>query len=129
MQHLFGLHTEAHLANRVADDLHETVVEFGDKVGTNGADTTSVDASGLPTLWDSKYRSSGVKFIESETFTVESSRLRKAADQAIEAVLRDPNGRLSPQQVSRQLYSGTQLSVTSSRTRSPRPTPRLSTRR
>ena len=98
VQHLFGLHAEAHLANRIAEDLHETVVEFGDKVGTNGADTTSVDTSGLPTLWDSKYRSSGVKYIESETFTIDS-RLRKAADQAVEAVLRNPDGRLSPLQV------------------------------
>jgi hypothetical protein len=98
VQHLFGLHAEAHLANRIAVDLHETVVEFGDKVGTNGADNTSVNAAGVPTLWDSKYRSSGVKFIESETFTVDS-RLRGAVDQAIEAIKRNPDGRLTQQQI------------------------------
>jgi hypothetical protein len=59
---------------------------------------TSVDGQGLPTLWDSKYRSSGVKYEESPTFTDESPR-RKAAEQARQAVLRNPDGRLSPQQV------------------------------
>jgi hypothetical protein len=98
LQHLYGLYTEAHMANRIAEDLHETVVEFGDKVGTNGADATSVDANGIPTLWDSKYRSSGVKFIESETFTVDS-RIRGAVEKAIQALRRNPDGRLTPLQV------------------------------
>ncbi len=99
VQHVYGLHAEAHMANRIAEDLHETVVEFGDKVGLHGADATSVDTAGLPTLWDSKYRSSGVKFFESETFTEDSSRLRGAVDQAIEAVQRNPDGRLTQQQI------------------------------
>jgi hypothetical protein len=98
LQHLYGLYTEAHMANRIAEGLHETVVEFGDKVGTNGADATSVDANGLPTLWDAKYRGSGVQYIESETFTVDS-RIRGAVEKAIQAIRRNPGGRLTQLQV------------------------------
>jgi hypothetical protein len=86
VQHLFGMHAELCMANRIAEHLHETVVEYGDVIGTHGADATSVDSAGWVTLWDSKYRSGGAEFIESETFTEGSSRLDDAVVQAVAAV-------------------------------------------
>jgi hypothetical protein len=99
LAHILGLHAEAHMANRIADDMPEphVVIDFGDVVGTTGYDAFSVDPHGMPYLWDSKYRSSGVEHFESETF-IEPSRIQKAVDQAIAALTKKP-GRLTQQQV------------------------------
>lgn len=98
--HILGLHAEAHMANRIAEDMPErhVVVDFGGKVGSGGYDNLSVDPHGMPHMWDSKHRSSGVENFESETFTVEGRRTR-AIKKAVAAIKRNPGGRLTNRQV------------------------------
>jgi hypothetical protein len=100
LKHFFGGRAEYNMANRIAEDMRprQTVVEYGDKLTTHGADTTSVDEAGWPYLWDSKYRSGGEQYVKSDTFSVEAYR-KNARDKAIDAVLRNPDGRLSAAQV------------------------------
>lgn len=57
--HVNGYTEELKLANSVASLPSETVLRYGDMVGTRGADIISVNANGTVTLWDNKFRSSG----------------------------------------------------------------------
>ena len=88
LKHLLGYHAELCMANRIADFLNHQVIEYGDKIGTNGADVTSVDAGGEVFLWDSKNRTGGERNVNSETFT-DKDRRAKAEDQALRALARE----------------------------------------
>jgi hypothetical protein len=92
LKHLLGYHAELCMANRIADYLKQQVVEYGDRIGTNGADVTSVDAGGEVFLWDSKNRTGGERNVNSETFT-DPDRRAKAEEQALRALARE----LTPQ--------------------------------
>jgi hypothetical protein len=97
--HWMGLTGEAHMANRIAKDMPggHIVVDYGDRVGTNGYDAFSVDSNGMPHFWDSKYRSTKVAPFESDTFT-ESLRIQNAVRQAVIALNTKP-GKLTSEQV------------------------------
>ncbi|CAM2179014.1 hypothetical protein BLAT2472_40469 [Burkholderia latens] len=73
--------------NTVAGLPNETVVRWGDAIGTNGNDIISVNqATGRVTLWDSKYATATGSLTSSQTFTPGSSRLNNAIQQAIDAI-------------------------------------------
>ncbi|WP_461809599.1 DUF637 domain-containing protein [Ralstonia solanacearum] len=78
---------ELNLANTVAQLPDQTVVRYGDAVGTHGADIVSVNPkSGEVTLWDNKYRSGETKIDSSPTFTPRSSALNGALRDARDAI-------------------------------------------
>ncbi len=78
---------ELNLANTVAQLPDQTVVRYGDAVGTHGADIVSVNSkSGEVTLWDNKYRSGETKIDSSPTFTPGSTALRGALRDAQNAI-------------------------------------------
>jgi filamentous hemagglutinin len=83
---LNGYVAELNLANQVAELPGQTVVAYGDAVGTHGADVVSVDASGNVTLWDSKFRSSSQSIQSSPTFTPGSDAVNNAVNQAVSAI-------------------------------------------
>lgn len=83
---LNGYVAELNLANQVAVLPGQTVVAYGDAVGTHGADVVSVDSSGNVTLWDSKFRSSNQVVQSSPTFTPSSNALDNAINQAVGAI-------------------------------------------
>ena len=93
---LNGYISELNLANSVADLPGVTVVEYGDVVGSHGADIVSVDAEGDVTLWDAKYRSSPANTGPSPTFKQGSSALDGAVQDAITAIRESSN--LNPEQ-------------------------------
>ncbi|WP_446479745.1 beta strand repeat-containing protein [Burkholderia pseudomallei] len=94
--HWTGYQGEINLANAVASLPNETVVRWGDAVGTNGNDIVSVSSStGQVTLWDNKYRSATRILDPSTTFGVDSNAMNNAINQAIRAV----NGSTLPQAV------------------------------
>ena len=72
---LSGYVSEPQLANDVANIPGETVIRYGDAVGTNGADIVSVNEDGSVTLWDAKFRSSATNPGMSPTFTPGSDAL------------------------------------------------------
>jgi filamentous hemagglutinin len=66
---------------------NETVVRWGDAIGTNGNDIISVNqATGQVTLWDSKYRTATGKLDPSTTFEPGSNALGSALQQAQSAI-------------------------------------------
>jgi len=72
--HLTGYQGEVKLANEVAGQ-GQTVVKWGDKIGTNGSDVISVNPStGEVVLWDNKYRSATRSIGDSPTFANEGTR-------------------------------------------------------
>ncbi|WP_412769298.1 DUF6862 domain-containing protein, partial [Ralstonia pseudosolanacearum] len=78
---------ELNLANTVAQLPDQTVVRYGDAVGTHGADIVSVNSkSGEVTLWDNKYRSGATKIDSSPTFTPNSQALNNAITEATKAI-------------------------------------------
>jgi len=78
---------ELKLANDVAALPNQTVVQYGDAIGTHGADVVSVDsATGEVTLWDNKYRSSAQNVPSSPTFTPGSNALDGAVSDAQTAI-------------------------------------------
>ncbi|MHA6897170.1 beta strand repeat-containing protein, partial [Ralstonia pseudosolanacearum] len=78
---------ELNLANTVAQLPNETVVRYGDAVGTHGADIVSVNSeSGAVTFWDNKYRSGATKIDSSPTFTPNSQALNNAMTEATRAI-------------------------------------------
>lgn len=89
--HINGYVAELNLANDVANIPRETVVQFGDTVGSHGADIVSVDNAGNVTLWDAKYRSSVSNVGESPTFTPGSTALSGAVQDARSAILSAAN--------------------------------------
>lgn len=83
--HINGYTGELNLANRIADLPNQTVVRYGDMVGTRGADIVSVDnVTGEVTLWDNKFRSNEGYIKDSPTFS--GARLTNARDQAERAI-------------------------------------------
>lgn len=85
--HWTGYQGEINLANTVAGLPNESVLHWGDAIGTNGNDIVSVNrAPGQVTLWDSKYSSAVGSLKSSPTFTPGSNRLNSAIDQARLAV-------------------------------------------
>ncbi|MGU3390752.1 two-partner secretion domain-containing protein [Sphingomonas sp. M1A8_2b] len=84
--HVNGYTEELKLANRVAALPGETVLRYGDMVGTRGADIVSVNADGTVALWDNKYRTAVSMIGPSPTFTPNSARLNNAIDQATVAI-------------------------------------------
>ena len=94
--HWTGYQGEINLANTVAGLPNETVVRWGDAIGTNGNDIISVNqATGQVTLWDSKYLTASKPLPPSTTFEPDSNALSNAVRQAITAV----NGSGLPQSV------------------------------
>jgi filamentous hemagglutinin len=87
---LNGFQSELRLANDIADLDGQTVVKYGDRVGTRGADIVSVGNDGTVSLWDSKFRSADVNIKSSPTFT-DASRLNNAMNDARIAVSNAPN--------------------------------------
>jgi hypothetical protein len=86
--HWTGYQGEISLANTVASLPNETVVLWGDAVGTNGNDIVSVNGStGQVTLWDSKYASATGSLDPSTTFTPGSNALTNAIGQAEQSIL------------------------------------------
>ncbi len=78
---------ELRLANDIAALPNQAVVQYGDAIGTHGADVVSVDsATGEVTLWDNKYRSSATSVPSSPTFTLGSSALDGAVSDAQTAI-------------------------------------------
>jgi hypothetical protein len=74
---------EGDLALSVQSIPDEVVVSWGDKIGTHGADAVSVNTrTGVPTLWDAKYRGSAIIIRPTETFA-SPARLQNAVDKAI----------------------------------------------
>ncbi len=88
---LNGYVSELNLANSVADLPGVSVVEYGDVIGSHGADIVSVDTEGDVTLWDAKYRSSPVNTGPSPTFAQGSAASRDAVNDAIVAIQKAPN--------------------------------------
>ncbi|WP_232437379.1 filamentous hemagglutinin N-terminal domain-containing protein [Burkholderia ubonensis] len=85
--HWTGYQGEINLANKVAGLPNESVLLWGDAIGTNGNDIVSVNrATGQVSLWDSKYSSAVDSLKSSPTFTPGSNRLSSAIDQARLAV-------------------------------------------
>ncbi|WP_249746045.1 filamentous hemagglutinin N-terminal domain-containing protein [Burkholderia sp. LAS2] len=85
--HWTGYQGEINLANTVAGLPNETVVRWGDAIGTNGNDIISVNqATGQVTLWDSKYATATGSRTSSPTFTPGSPRFNNAIQQAIDAI-------------------------------------------
>ncbi|WP_230942604.1 filamentous hemagglutinin N-terminal domain-containing protein [Burkholderia stagnalis] len=81
--HWTGYQGEINLANKVAGLPNESVLLWGDAIGTNGNDIISVNrATGQVSLWDSKYASAVGSLKSSPTFTPGSNRLSSAIDQA-----------------------------------------------
>ncbi|WP_244143006.1 filamentous hemagglutinin N-terminal domain-containing protein [Burkholderia stagnalis] len=81
--HWTGYQGEINLANKVAGLPNESVLLWGDAIGTNGNDIVSVNrATGQVSLWDSKYSSAAGSLKSSPTFTPGSNRLNSAIDQA-----------------------------------------------
>jgi filamentous hemagglutinin len=86
--HWTGYQGEINLANTVAGLPNETVVRWGDAIGTNGNDIISVNqATGQVTLWDNKFRNDvrGLKD-PSATFDPGSANLSNALEQAERAI-------------------------------------------
>ncbi|MGC5832380.1 hemagglutinin [Ralstonia pseudosolanacearum] len=78
---------ELNLANTIAQLPNQTVVRYGDAIGTHGADVVSVNAStGEVTLWDNKYRSGATMLNPSPTFDPGSTALRGALRDAVTAI-------------------------------------------
>lgn len=89
--HWTGYQGEINLANTVASVPNETVLRWGDAVGTNGNDIVSVNqATGNVTLWDNKYASSARNLTPSTTFEPGSPALNNALAQATEAIRSSP---------------------------------------
>ena len=93
--HVVGADAEERLANIVQSMPDEQVVRWGDPIGSHGADVISVNKrTGEVTLWDAKYRGSGVRIQHSPTFKVlddgESSPARAdAIKQALKTIKAD----------------------------------------
>ena len=82
-----GYTGELNLANTIVQLPNQTVVRYGDAVGTHGADVVSVNSStGEVSLWDNKFRSGANGLQPSNTFQPGSSALANAIAQAKEAV-------------------------------------------
>jgi len=78
---------ELKLANDIANIPSETVVRYGDAIGTHGADVISVNsATGWVSLWDNKFRSSAQNVHSSPTFTPGSNALNGAVSDAQTAI-------------------------------------------
>lgn len=87
--HTNGYTSELKLANNVAALPNQTVVRYGDALGTHGADVVSVNvARGDVYLWDSKFRSSISSIPSSPTFAEGSRRLANAIAEARFAITR-----------------------------------------
>uniref|UniRef100_UPI003BEF28AF two-partner secretion domain-containing protein n=1 Tax=Burkholderia arboris TaxID=488730 RepID=UPI003BEF28AF len=85
--HWTGYQGEINLANTVAGLPNESVIRWGDAIGTNGNDIISVNRStGQVTLWDNKYRTATGKLDPSTTFEVDSNAMNNAIRQAIRTV-------------------------------------------
>ncbi|MFP3274750.1 MAG: hemagglutinin repeat-containing protein [Paraburkholderia sp.] len=83
---LNGYVEELKLANQVAELPGQTVVAYGDAVGTHGADVVSVDTSGNVSLWDNKFRSSSQSIQSSTTFTPGSDAMNNAINKAVKEI-------------------------------------------
>ncbi|WP_407973064.1 filamentous hemagglutinin N-terminal domain-containing protein (plasmid) [Burkholderia pyrrocinia] len=85
--HWTGYQGEINLANAVAGLPNETVVRWGDAVGTNGNDIISVNsATGQVNLWDNKYRADVRGLRPSSTFLPGSDAFDSAVQQAQSAI-------------------------------------------
>jgi hypothetical protein len=80
------------ITTRAAQDIdrslpNESILKYGDKAGTNGADIITYNSeTGKVTLWDVKYRSNAVTLNDhSPTFT-NPDRLTAAREEAIDIV-------------------------------------------
>ena len=98
---------ELSLANDVAALPNQTVVRYGDAVGTHGADLVSVNsATGEVTLWDNKFRSSGQSVPSSPTFMPQSSALNGALTGAQAAIENSNLSQAIKQQALQNLQNG-----------------------
>ncbi|WP_081060254.1 filamentous hemagglutinin N-terminal domain-containing protein [Burkholderia territorii] len=86
--HWTGYQGEINLANSVAGLPNETVVRWGDAVGTNGSDIISVNsATGQVNLWDNKFRTDIRGLTPSATFANDSAAFESAVGQAKREIL------------------------------------------
>jgi len=104
---LNGYVGELNLANTVASLPNQTVVSYGDAVGTHGADVVSVDSeTGNVTLWDSKFRSGIQNVPSSTTFTPQSNALNNALSDAQVAIVNSNLPAAAKQQALQNLQEG-----------------------
>jgi hypothetical protein len=84
--HVLGAQGEKELAEALQRLPDQVVVEWGDRIGTHGADAITVNLrTGEVILWDSKYRSSPTKIKPSPTFQKPEPR-NNAVQQAIDSI-------------------------------------------
>ena len=85
--HRNGYVEELRLANEVVKLPGETVISYGDVIGSHGADVTSVNSNnGEVSLWDNKYRGSSRIIQSSPTFEPGSTALNDAITRAREQI-------------------------------------------
>ena len=82
--HVKGYRGEHELAHRINNTMPlEQVVYFANRAGQSGPDLVSIGPTGIPTLWDSKYRSSSSSIGRGSTPFDDVAILKKAAEAAI----------------------------------------------